>query len=514
MAQKVNHEEAEVSQPGSKRFPWMKYIVVCTIASILVLMVSLITIDGTQTTFDATQNKILAFNVAKHGVYSISVDDMPDVSPTLAREPLYPYYLAGLLRLFTDIDEIPYECFSPEGECVSTRLLLNRASIPFYIGLVWLFTAAAYKIIRSWVFVVVGLVMLFSVDYFYYFVTLTELPAAFFLLFHAFFLYLSASNPATIRHRYIYAALSAVGLAALILTKAIFLYWLPILGVGSVLFCLWRYLRRDSERALHYVFLSLVAVAIIMPWLIRNYSVFGELKIAGRDSGVLALRAEYSYLSIEEYFSGFLLYSTPFVRLNILPIFFEPEDYIWMQRTVDRDVNPDSYYYLFASQTGRVAERAMERYGSVNEEAISAAALSIIRENWLQHLALTLLFGWRGSFIDGEVGTFIVHIIKEKWYLDNIYPWYYRYITALGPIMSLAVPCMLGVALRSLWKRRWSLLLFLLPALYSFGIYAFITHYIPRYSSPLVPIWIIAMGLVGKACINYIRNRRQQAPVA
>ncbi|TVR24198.1 MAG: hypothetical protein EA396_01995, partial [Anaerolineaceae bacterium] len=190
-------------------------------------MIAIVAIDGDQTTPDATQNQRLAFNLAKHGVYSLSSDDTPDIEPSLEREPLYPAYLAVVLRLFTDVDEMTYECFRPDGECVSARLLLNRASIPIYISLIWLFTAAAYRFIGNWWIVGAGLVMLFSVNHFLYHVTLTELPAALFLLTHAFFLYMSASGGETSsRRRYLYALLSGLGLGALILTKAIFLYWL------------------------------------------------------------------------------------------------------------------------------------------------------------------------------------------------------------------------------------------------------------------------------------------------
>lgn len=504
----TNNQHDQKSTSTQQTFPYTQYIIICTITSILVFLIAIVAIDDDHESRDATENKRLAFNLAKHGVFSLSFDDTPDVEPSLEREPLYPAYLAVVLRLFTDIDEMTYECLSPEGECVSVRLLLNRASIPLYISLVWLFTAAAYRIIGNWWIVGTGLIMLFSVNHFLYHVTFTELPAALFLLMHAFFLYMSASGDAmSSRRRYLYALLSGIGLGALILTKAIFLYWLPILAVGVIAFYVWRLSRNESKTYAHIFLLLLASVLFVTPWLVRNYVLFDEVKIAGRDGAVLALRAEYSYLTGREYLGGMAHFSTPQIRRFLLPLFDE-QDYYRMQREIDGVPNEESYRYLALNRTGRVAERAMEMYGSTDDEAISAAAWSVIRENWQQHLALTFFFAWRGSFIDTAEfasGGFYHHPVD----LGPLNIMHGRYRVLIGLMMSVAVPCMLAVVIGSLWKRHWALLLLFLPVLYSFGIHAFITHYIPRYSSPLVPIWLIGMGLVAKYVIDHIFVRLQ-----
>lgn len=80
---------------------------------------------------------------------------------------MYPFYLALLLRVFTDVDNLTYTCLFEERECDSIRLLLNRANIPIYIALVWAFTGAAYWLVRRWWVVWISLILLLYVDYFF-----------------------------------------------------------------------------------------------------------------------------------------------------------------------------------------------------------------------------------------------------------------------------------------------------------------------------------------------------------
>jgi len=70
------------------------------------------------------------------------------------------------------------------------------------------------------------------------------------------------------------------------------------------------------------------------------------------------------------------------------------------------------------------------------------------------------------------------------------------YFTLLYSIFF--VPALILLTVRLLRKRdpRWP---FLLPALYSYAFHSLITHYIPRYSVPLIPIFIIALvSTIGK----------------
>lgn len=475
----------------SSTFPWRNYLLICIIASVLVLAIGWLSINAQDSSPDATRNRTIAFNVAKYGVYSLSTADLPNPEPTLQREPLYPYYMALVLRLFSDPAQLSVACFNEAPECAAERLLLHRANLALYLALVWAFAAAAFLMIRQRWVVIVLMLMLFSVDHFQYSINLTELPAALLLIIHAMFLYRIAAEARPSKYSYAYALISGIALGMLMLVKVIFQYWLILLAVGILAWGLWQR-RKGLARLGPYTAVACVALLIILPWLLRNYVTFNSFRIAGGDAAVLALRTEFLSMTATEYAAGFAFFAPRSLRHALLQNFDESDYQRFIRETADSR-NVDSFYFRGSTGTGLVGERAQALYGNVDASSMYSAALSLIRERWPQHLATTLLFAWRGAFIDGYVGAYQGHLAVTAPIINAIYRLYWR---TLGLVMALSVPSMLGAAAYALWKRHWPLLLFLMPALYSYGIHAVATHYIPRYSAPLVPIFLIAIGLL------------------
>jgi hypothetical protein len=58
-------------------------------------------------------------------------------------------------------------------------------------------------------------------------------------------------------------------------------------------------------------------------------------------------------------------------------------------------------------------------------------------------------------------------------------------------IVSFAFTIILGVI-----KKKYSLLFFLLPSIYLFAMYASFSHFLARYSAPLIPIYVICTSIV------------------
>lgn len=466
------------------------YLLICGVTSILLICITVPTINANSTTPDATENRRAAYHLAKHNVFSFDQDDTPLVEPSILREPAYPFYLATVLHFYSDLESLTLKCLEKGDTCEPTRLLLNLANIPLYIGLIWIFTAASYLIIRNWWVVIALNAILISVDVLFYRVNLTELPAALFLLVHAFFLYKILLEHESKHQAYLYAIVSGIGLGLLVLTKAVFLYWVIVLGV--ILTIAYLFKRSDTITLYRaYVVLFIFVALVTVPWVVRNYNKTGELKIAGRGSTVLAVRAEYSFLTWNEYIASFVVFSPSFVSENILPSFDE-EDYYRLQR--DRSsVIEETYWYIGGFNQGRVAERAQEQFGEISDDTIGSAAFSIIRENWIQHLALTVSLGWRGSFYE----------------IRNIVFPFYDVLQVF--LMFVSMPSLFISAIYSIKKRRWGLLLFLMPALFSFGIHAATTHYIPRYTAPIVPILFITIGLVIQRILSNLRNVNKKA---
>lgn len=462
--------------------PRLPYLLTGIVASVLIVIVTIMSINDEISVHDAQQNMAIAFNVAKYGVFSADEHDSLPLRATLLREPLYPAYLAGVLRAFVDTDTLTYTCLVEEAECEHVRLLLKRAIIPVYVALMWAFAAAAYWITRRLWLTWILLALLGIVDYFWYNDLMTELPAALFLLLHSAYLYRVIQPGTATRDVYIFATLSGLSLGALVLIKAIFLYWALLLVLAALVIFL---MRGRCPQHLRYaaVLTVLSTLLLITPWLVRNYVVFGEFKIAGRDSNVLSVRAEFSYMTGQEYLAQFAYFAPQGIQPILLTLFDEAHYSRFPRLDEDGNRNLDSFYWR-SRLGGYVTERALEEYGSLNDSARTRAALSIIRENWMQHTALTVSFAYRGSFV-----KIFRHLAIDRQIAQFIY------VITYG-VSLFFVPALLGVALVALARRRWALLAFLLPAMYSFAIHAAITHYIPRYSAPLVPVFLIALGVV------------------
>jgi hypothetical protein len=184
-----------------------------------------------------------------------------------------------------------------------------------------------------------------------------------------------------------------------------------------------------------------------------------------------------------------------------------PSDY-----RVNPDFNPDSFLIRAARYNGLVAARAREMRGQgadwfPDQFSYREAALTILRERWPQHLALTLSFAYRGAFVDGYFGVMHIHPVFQPF--DTVRR---GQRTIMGLLAMTFIPSLIGVAVYSLRKRQWALLALLLPALYSFAIHAVATHYIPRYSAPLVPVLVLALGVAvqGIAAALYARWRKRK----
>jgi hypothetical protein len=102
------------------------------------------------------------------------------------------------------------------------------------------------------------------------------------------------------------------------------------------------------------------------------------------------------------------------------------------------------------------------------DEDLKQESIAKIKQNWRKHLALTATFAYRGSFI--------------KMVAEN----------SLVPIRLVYIISMFAVLYLALKQQHIGIIFFLLPALFSYGIHAFASHYISRFSVPLIPCLAIA----------------------
>jgi 4-amino-4-deoxy-L-arabinose transferase-like glycosyltransferase len=415
---------------------------------------------------DTRQNLLSALNFLRYKTYSVkeAKDGVPP-KPTTRREPLYPTLLSlwmAAVRQQDSIAEPPTLAgLAPEfvRELKSLNVLLHMCLV---LASWW---AARTFFRRPWPALAVAALiafnssMLSTIDVF-----LTEIPAALFLATSCALLYLSYArrNPA-------YPILGGLSMAALALTKTIYFYFLILLLVAAAIWLAVKAIRRDRPNrsfAVRWAILALVALAAYSPWYVRNQRLGGTLQVDDRGEGVLAIRAEYSTMSWRQYAASFF-YFTPAVGPRLASALFGQE----VTQGLDRD-NLDGFYRRGMNRTGVVQSRALAK-----KISYSRAAVQIMAEHLPMMAMLTLPFAYQGAFV--QLGFNVRRVARPLVYFTAAYSLFF-------------VPAFIALAVRLGRKKdpRWP---FPVPALYSYLFYSLFTHYIPRYSVPLVPIFIIAL---------------------
>ena len=373
--------------------------------------------------------------------------------------------MSGVLTAIADPQTTTQKCLTlPEPSCEALQLKLQWFNLAWLLALTFA-TFLAGRIILGENFapylasLLVGFAPGFTkaINNFY-----TELAAALPLLILATSLYLCLTR----RQWQKYAIAAGGAFAALMLTKAVFLYFGVILALA---FTLYACLQRSWKPLKMAVTISLIAYAIAGVWMTRNYLYFGTAKISGRGGEVLAIRAKFSEMNWTEYRASWLAY-TPNYGEPLLEKFFQPEDYARFDRA-----NPEGFYRstknrIEAMRESDVVEKVFQQQqldADLKQESIDK-----IKQNWLKHLALTATFAYRGSFI--------------KMFAENsLVPVRLVYIASLFFVSGLALKyCDVGT------------IFFLLPTWFSFGIHALASHYISRFSVPLIPCLAIAFCLL------------------
>jgi hypothetical protein len=285
------------------------------------------------------------------------------------------------------------------------------------------------------------------------------------------------------RKRVVYPILGGLSLGALALTKAIYFYFTLLLliaaGVWLAIAAL-RQNRRLKPEAARWAILALVALAAYSPWFVRNQRLGEVTQVDERGEDVLAIRAEYSTMSWKQYAASFFFF-TPEIGPRLTGAIFGEETRLSFDRS-----KRGSFFRKAINGTGEVQRRAEERNISTTR-----ASIQLMAENLPMMGLLTLPFAYRGAFM--EVGFHVRRVPRAILYFTMAYSLFF-------------VPAFIALAIRILKKgdRRWPLLVL---ALYSYLFHSLITHYIPRYSLPLIPIFVIALvsavvALAGKRLRN------------
>lgn len=448
-------------------------------------------------TKDESQNLAYAYNLATYGVYSLGrQDDHNALIPDMKREPLYPLILAMTFSIAPKAMDL--ECLIHKNECASTHYILKSVNIVIAL-LVLTSSLALCQALK------LGPVISTSVSFLsfvciggYLDSYLSEPLAALLILLHSRSLLLVFREQA----RTGTVLLGAVSLSLLILTKAIFLYWLLFLGIALAIAAMTKRFNRSANQPgaistsattdgrLRQL-LAIILVGAVLPsiWITRNWIETGEANIAGRSVSVLAIRAEYGRLTPNQLLAG-LVMTNPFLRITFSSQISE------QNRLQFSDDSPEGVYrsvrdFFFAYEFeehyalekqrdplfGTYRERSyvisrIPPKDQVNETAVKKAVLNVVSEDWPKQILLTLYFFHRGLF--PTPGRSSVPLMHES---------------AMFICFVLYPFSVLMCAIR-LFQRRWIEIAFLAPAIFAIALMSAVADFVPRYAVPAVPLFL------------------------
>ena len=447
---------------------------------------------------DGKEYERIAFNMTHHGQYhdARQLGNGRARPPYVRRAPGYPLFLATVFALSPEFPSLTQACISDTqcDEAVPVRRRVQRLTSFIQAVTVAATFLVTYTWTGSWlVSIAAGL---------FYLVLLPPLDtavvlAAFLLFVHAVLAAETWRNP-----RLVTAVISGLALGLLVLTKAVFQYWLVGVALLWITGLWWDGSRR---RTLLPACLALLlgAGAVTLPWMMRNALQVEHFGISGRSGEVLAIRAEYGRMTWSEVRGAFAFWlptSNAAVREAALQ-WLEPDEFGY--RRFDRG-NPAGFYRRTKNNTGEVAARAdrlepgWRQYQSKDQVAYDAvlarASADLIREDWLKQAVLTLAFLERSSFFS------IRHYDRFHGAADDARKrllWFpMTLIQSLAWLLrNLLLPAVGLMAVVAWRRRRFELGFLLLPVLYVFGIHALTTHFIPRYAYPVVPLLVLVFSI-------------------
>ena len=476
---------------------------------------------------DREQLERIAFNLARHGEFHngsrlAEVRAAGDASVYSRREPGYPLYLAAVFASFPGFESLSQACIV-DPACDAAAPLRRRVwDLTFVLGaaavaLAFLMTFVLAR--RSWpAALAAGVVSLLLIPP----LLTRDIPsflAGLLLLGHA-----TLAAQTWRRPHIATGVLSGLFLGLLVLTRAVFQYWLA--GVALVLAAgLWRDAGRRRTLAPACAAVVLAAWAVTLPWMIRNAVQVGHFGISGRDGEVLAIRAEYGRMTWAEVRGAFAYY------LPDLPVidgaareramqWLEPEIYGYAR--FDR-ANPEGFYRRTKNQMGDVAARAdridpqwrlgiRSREHQVTRDAVlKQAAADQIRADWLKQGVLSVAFAERGAGLSVGSCHSIAGPAAERygWKIG----WPVNQACGLAAAWMILFVPLTGVLAALAWRRRdVALALLLAPIAYGFGTHAVATHFLNRYSRPLIPILVVVAALAAQETWRWLQDARQRRP--
>lgn len=207
---------------------------------------------------------------------------------------------------------------------------------------------------------------------------------------------------------------------------------------------------------------------VVMPWLIRNKTVFDELALTkGYAPFTLEHRVAFNGMSDGELRASFI-YGLPDFGDSLAKKIFVPEDYMKLEYG-----NPDGYYM----RTTKSQWERVNKGEKPDEGRLSEIIQQDIFGNFYQHILVTFSLVWRGMWV------------SKYWGL-------------------VTIPVFAGVFAYAV-RRRWTdFLIFLFPPWFMLGFHGFTSINVVRYNLILIPCLAIAAAFLVMAGVDRVYARR------
>jgi len=424
---------------------------------------------------DATQNFYSAINLSHHGVYSEQHPSV-DVGPGFRREPVPNFILAAYLRVLSSF--MP-SAFVVDGFLEVPDLLYAVKTINLFysMGIMLAMWGLLRFLLRPLIVAdVIALPLIWSCHEYLIAEEMnglnTELAAALCLLLLTALFLKAYQTRVTL-----WIVFAGFGLGLLALTKTVGAYLafiiIPLVTVA---------IAQNNRHYLRvFTALSLGFLLTISPWVLRNQIVFGKPVIAKGGGDVLLIRAVFNTMTPLEYQGAFYAYSPDELQALLAPDWlpFNAKDLecdgrlerLNRKLPCDRIALKERRYDEVRSLYRRGKHALPSSLGLSRQERQSEAVRRILSMPWA-HLSVSFPLAWRGFWTFTDRG------------------WLSILINAFAFGSLLIAPIIAIVQKRLIW-----LMVCVVPFAY-FLFYASLTHFIPRYSEPLIPIALITLGML------------------
>jgi Dolichyl-phosphate-mannose-protein mannosyltransferase len=468
---------------------------------------------------DGIQNLVIAVNLFKHGSFSLDNNDHP--KPTNFREPLDPLLVALHLKL-----AVPSAVNRPladfrSGDLARTVKLSNLLWVFAGLAGIWAMTLRLGGSNLSGLIATALSFQIFFHGSTYIDTLYTELSTATLMIWATYGLLRSVQQQSL---GWFFGSGVLMGLLAL--GKASFAY-IGIVAVPLLMAALLIARRPDrfplSKVVVWGLVMGLAFTLTLSPWLARNHAQFGNLRITERGGLILWGRANLNNMSNEEVL-GLIHDNSPTLYRRAVTgtsLAAGPDDFerggrwqrlnryrstFWeSDRRAAYEGHPEGavsfHYTLAARYNQRVFQKRAEGHPYPDQavgDEMKGEAMTMLKERPWRHVAMTVPFFWHGFWSFKKVEVPFASLQVQD---------------AIGELLNLfAGVALFGVFLYGLARRhaQWVAVTVLPVGLMVF--YAFLTHNIPRYSSPAHPMMLLALVLVVRTLWLKFQRRLQRPP--